>query len=137
MAPVNGTVTVKATFIAGPAPQHFADVDGNTQFDALTDGLLILRYLRGLTGAALTAGIIGGGNPSRTAAEQIVGWLVDIGPHLDVDDDGVVDTLYDGILIIRYLLGFRGNALIHSALSPEANRTDPTEIANYLGMLLQ
>ena len=35
------------------------DVDGNGQLDALTDGLLIMRYLFGLRGGALTDGAIG------------------------------------------------------------------------------
>jgi hypothetical protein len=34
------------------------DVDGNGQIDALTDGLLILRYLFGLEGDTLIAGVV-------------------------------------------------------------------------------
>ena len=32
------------------------DVDGNGQIDALTDGLMIIRYMFGLRGASLTPG---------------------------------------------------------------------------------
>jgi uncharacterized protein (DUF1800 family) len=39
------------------------DLDGNGSFDALTDGLLILRYMFGLSGTAVTNGAIG---PSAT-----------------------------------------------------------------------
>jgi hypothetical protein len=35
------------------------DIDGNGLVDALTDGGLLLRYLLGLRGAALTAGAVG------------------------------------------------------------------------------
>jgi hypothetical protein len=35
------------------------DVDGNGQVDALTDGLLALRYMLGLRGAPLTNGAPG------------------------------------------------------------------------------
>jgi hypothetical protein len=35
------------------------DVDANGESDALTDGLLIVRYLSGLRGSALTAGVVG------------------------------------------------------------------------------
>ena len=34
------------------------DIDGNGQLDALTDGLLILRSMFGLTGSALVAGAV-------------------------------------------------------------------------------
>jgi hypothetical protein len=45
------------------------DVDGNAQTDALTDGLLIIRYLFGFQGAALTDGAVGNGCTRCTAAE--------------------------------------------------------------------
>jgi len=35
------------------------DVDGNGGYDALTDGLLLLRYMFGIRGNALVAGAIG------------------------------------------------------------------------------
>ena len=34
------------------------DIDGNGSYDALTDGLLILRYLFGLSGDSLIAGVV-------------------------------------------------------------------------------
>ena len=37
------------------------DVDGNNAIDALTDGLLILRAMFGLTGTSVTNGALGGG----------------------------------------------------------------------------
>jgi hypothetical protein len=37
------------------------DVDGNNVVDALTDGLMILRAMFGLTGASVTNGAVGGG----------------------------------------------------------------------------
>jgi hypothetical protein len=45
------------------------DVDGNGQTDALTDGLLIIRYLFGFQGTDLTDGAVGGGCTRCTAAE--------------------------------------------------------------------
>ena len=37
------------------------DIDGNGETEALTDGLLILRYLFGFTGATLVTGAVGTG----------------------------------------------------------------------------
>ena len=44
-------------------------VDGNGQSDALTDGLLILRYMFGLRGPSLVAGAVATGAPRTTAAD--------------------------------------------------------------------
>ncbi len=45
-----------------------ADIDGNGDIDALTDGLLILRYLFGLEGEILVAGVVSD-DATRTADE--------------------------------------------------------------------
>ncbi len=40
--------------------------------------------------------------------------------------------LSDGLLIIRHLFGFEGDALVSGALGTAANRTDPDEIKAYI-----
>lgn len=55
------------------------DVDGNGTADALTDGLLVIRYLFGLRGAALTQGAIGAGS-LRVSATEIEQYLQSILP---------------------------------------------------------
>ncbi|MBK8743144.1 MAG: hypothetical protein IPM02_28420 [Betaproteobacteria bacterium] len=44
------------------------DVDGNSQVDALTDGLMLIRYIFGMRGAMLTDGAIGPG-ATRSVAQ--------------------------------------------------------------------
>ena len=51
---------------------------------------------------------------------------------LDIDDNGIADALTDGIIIVRYLFGLRGDSLIQDAIGPGATRTDPVEIAAFL-----
>ena len=51
------------------------DVDGNGSIDALTDGLILIRAMFGLTGPAVTNGVIGGGMPTRTTWAQIQSYL--------------------------------------------------------------
>ena len=46
-----------------------ADIDGNSRVDALTDGLLALRYLFGLRGDALITGVIASDATRTTSAE--------------------------------------------------------------------
>lgn len=50
------------------------DVDGNTVLDALTDGVLLLRYLFGFTDTTLTAGAVGA-NCTRCDAVTIIDYL--------------------------------------------------------------
>ena len=50
--------------------QTALDIDGNGKADALTDGLMILRYLFGIRGSALTQGALGPG-AERTTSQAI------------------------------------------------------------------
>ena len=127
--------TVRATFgPAGIMPARF-DIDLNTKYDALTDGLLILRYLSGLTGSALTAGATAPA-AQRTDPTALLAYLNNIAPQLDIDGDGTVDPTTDGAMIVRYLFGLRGNALIQGALATGAIRTTAQQIEAYIAARL-
>ena len=52
------------------------DIDGNGQSKALTDGLLLIRYLFGFSGDSLTAGAFGE-DAERTTAEEIKAYIGD------------------------------------------------------------
>ena len=56
--------------------------------------------------------------------------------NLDIDGDGKVGALSDGIMTVRYLFGsaFSGNALIAGAIAPNATR-DLAGIQSYLSGL--
>ena len=54
----------------------------------------------------------------------------------DVDGDGEVRALTDGLIIIRYLFGFTGDSLTSGALGSGASRT-AQEIENYLDSRIQ
>ena len=75
----------------------------------------MLRYLFGLTGSTLTSGALGSG-ATLTDPAQMLNHLNDIRPVFDVDGNGQVDALSDGLMIIRYLFGLRGPALIAGAI---------------------
>ena len=112
-----------------------ADIDGNHSYDALTDGLLMLRYLFGLTGTSLTAGAIGPGS-TRSSPLEIQQFMDSIRPQLDVDGDGKSDALTDGLMLIRYLFGLRGQSLIAGAIAAGATRTTAAQIEQYIQSLL-
>jgi len=114
------------------------DVDASltgTRYDALTDGLLIIRYLRELTGTSLTGSALGS-TATRTDTDAIKAYLDGIRPALDVDDDGTKDPLTDGLLIMRYLFGLRDGALIAGAVGPLAQRNTADAIEAYLQALM-
>lgn len=132
---VSAATSVSATF--GPniiAPLRI-DVDANQSYDALTDGLLILRYLLGLTGSSMTAGALGPGATLTDPVQSLV-HLGDLKPALDVDGNGVADPATDGLMIIRYLFGLRGNSLLAGAVGPGATRTTAGQIEPYIQALM-
>ncbi len=111
------------------------DVDGNASFDALTDGILIMRYLFGFSGSTLTMGAVGSG-ATRSDATAVVEFLGDssCALMLDADGNGSRDALTDGILIARYLFGFSGTTLTANALGSGATRTDGTAVGSFLAV---
>ena len=115
-----------------PAPVAGAnyDIDGDGRYDALTDGLLIVRYLFGLRGVALVAGATGAG-ATRTTAE-IEARMGQLGAALDVDGDNVANALTDGILLVRRLFGLTGAALVNGAIASNASRTTASAIISYI-----
>jgi hypothetical protein len=52
---------------------------------------------------------------------------------LDVDGDGTIQPLTDGLLILRYDFGFRGATLITGVVSSTCTRCDAPSIEAYLG----
>ena len=101
------------------------DVDRNGAVSPFTDGLLVLRYLFGLRGAALTTGAIGAA--ATLTADQIVGNIATL--DLDADGDGAARGTTDGLLILRLMLGLKGAALTTGA-SAVAGISDATVLSN-------
>ena len=122
----------------GPGGPTTLDVDVSqsaTKYDALTDGLLILRHLFGLTGTSLSSGALGG-TATRTDPVAIKNYLAGISSQLDVDGNGHADALTDGLLIVRYLFGLRGAALTAGAYDPSGSRTSAAAIESYIQSLM-
>ena len=126
----NGNATLTATFTAGSfVPSLDIDNDGN--FDAATDAVLLLRYLLGMRDTALTNTAVGI-NAERNAT-TIASYVAALGNALDIDGDSAVKPTTDGLLVLRYLLGLRGTALISGVKATNANATT---IESYLSTLL-
>jgi len=109
------------------------DIDGDGKAKPLTDGLLILRHLFGFTDNALISNAVEG-SATRTSAADIQAYLqtgVDT-KALDIDGDSTVKPLTDGLLVLRYLFGFKGDSLVNNAVGNNATRQTAEEIEAYL-----
>jgi len=106
------------------------DFDNNGQADALTDGLLLLRHTFGLTGESLLNGAIATDSPLTDA--EIAASIDSAMQIADIDNNGEVDALTDGLLLLRYLFGLTGNSLINGVVASDALRTTDTDIEQYL-----
>ena len=107
------------------------DVDESQAAQPLTDGLLVIRHLFGFSGDALTAGAVAG-LAGRAASEDITVFLTDADAELDIDGNGKSEPLTDGLLLIRYLFGFSGEALISGAIGSGAERNTAAAVEAYI-----
>ena len=119
------------------APGATLDVDANTAgspYNGTTDGLLIMRHLLGLSTTSVTTNALSSSatlvNPVAVSAR-----LAAIAPALDIDGDGERYPHTDGLLVLRYLLGFRGAPLTADISAVGAQRTSAPDIEAYLKML--
>jgi hypothetical protein len=112
------------------------DIDDDGVCDALTDGVLLARYLSGLRETGLVEGVLGTA-ASRSTGPAVADYLSTLGTLLDVDGDGQFDPLRDGLLVMRYLFGLRGPGLIADGIAPQGRRQSATDIETYLSHLVQ
>jgi hypothetical protein len=131
----NDNILAIDEFLNGTEPSASLDIDGNGEFDALTDGLLILRSFFGIENDSLTSGAIGN-NSNYNSAAEIQARISSIHSSLDIDNNGELDALTDGLIILRYLFEMRSNSLIDGVISPTGNRSNLDDILTYFDTLI-
>ena len=106
------------------------DFDGSGEADALTDGLIMLRYSFGLRGESMAEGAM---HPeSVMSAEQVEQRMVSASKIADIDNDGQIDALTDGLLLLRHLFAVGDEGLTHGAVGSKASRKTGTAIRGHL-----
>ena len=131
----NDGVSALDQFLAGTIPSGLLDIDGNGQYDALTDGLLLLRGMFGLDGSALVTGTIAS-DAAFTESVDIESRIETLGDLADIDGNGDIDALTDGLLTLRYLFGLEGDTLINGVVAGDATRKTAEEIEAHLKTLM-
>ena len=117
--------------IASETDEFTWDIDGDGKETALTDGLLVIRYLFGFTDQALVQDAVDA-SATRSTPADIKAYLDAYPAELDVDGNGTNSPLTDGLLIIRYLFGFDGSSLIQNAVVLDGARTSADDVSAFL-----
>jgi hypothetical protein len=107
------------------------DFDGSGEVDALTDGLLLLRYTFGLRGSSL---VIDAKSPSSLLTDtEIENFIATASvSYADIDGEGTTDALTDGLLFLRYLFGLRGSGLVADVIKSGATRNNSSLVEEYI-----
>lgn len=121
-------------FLAGTTPSGLLDLDGNGQYDALTDGLLLLRGMFGLSSDTLVSGVVSS-DAAYSESRDIEERIEILGELADIDGNGNIDALTDGILTLRYLFGLEGSDLIDGVVANNSTRTTAQQIKAHLDTL--
>ena len=110
------------------------DIDDDGKTDALTDGLLAMRYMFGLSDAPLITGVIGQ-DASRATSLEIEAYLNENRSSLDIDGNGDISALTDGLLILRNLFGLEGGTLISDVIGDQSTRSSADAITDYINSI--
>lgn len=126
---VGGTGTVSAT---GGNSGNSVTFTSTTTAICTISGATVAGLAVGT--CSITANQLGNGNYNAAAPQTQSFSITSALPILDIDSSGSTtkyDAATDGVLLIRYLLGYRNNALTSGAISGTAQR-DATQIAAHI-----
>lgn len=110
------------------------DFDLNGEVDALTDGLMFLRSLFDLSGNNILSEAVA--SDTQISNQKILN-IIDNAPLIaDIDGNGEVDALTDGLIFLRYLFDIKSAALIDGVIAENATRTTLDSILQYIEIFM-
>ena len=124
------SVMIGSFSVADPVVINSWDIDGNGEADALTDGLLLLRHAFALSGDSLTNDVVA--LDSTLTSLEIQNNIGQVLNYADIDGNGEFDALTDGLLVLRYLFGLTGEAIVANAVSTNATRSSVLAVTQYI-----
>jgi hypothetical protein len=89
----------------------------------------------GLNPADASDALLDQDNDGLTALEEYEAGTIPL-KILDIDADGNVDALTDGLIILRYLFNLRGDNLVNGAIGENAMRTEAADVEAYIQSLM-
>jgi hypothetical protein len=111
------------------------DFDQNGRVDALTDGLLFLRYAFNLRGSLLVGdGVVASDSPLTTA--EIQSNLEKAEVIMDIDGNGSIGALSDGLLLLRYMFGIPDEMLVNGVIAADASRSSAEDISQHIELYM-
>jgi hypothetical protein len=128
------TVVGPSNSLGGTSSESI-DLDGNGSFDALTDGLLLLRGMFLLSGNALVSDAVASDAVYKTS-DEVASRIEMLGDLVDIDGNGNVDALTDGLVILRYLFNLRGDVLINDVIASDATVRTAEDIEDKIENLM-
>lgn len=119
------------------AEAYTPDLDGDGRISGAVDGLINLRLLLGIPGETAVSGVSFPAGAARTTWPQIYDYMLSrCGGHTctpDFDGDGQLSAAPDGLIHLRLMLGFTGEAALSGITFPEnAPRKTWVLIRDYL-----
>ena len=115
-----------------PSPACSVDINGDSSLDIADEGMFILRTLFGVTDASAYVNL-GHSCATRSHADALAAIHTAVSDlDWDFDGDQQVTALTDGLLLLRLMLGFTGDALTQGAINPAGTRTSSADILNYV-----
>lgn len=89
----------------------------------------------GLTGDALVSGVIAD-NSTYPYSDDVESHFNTLGDLVDIDGDGSIDGLTDGLVTLRYLFGLRGEVLVGDVISNNASRNSSAKVEARIELLV-
>jgi hypothetical protein len=90
----------------------------------------MLRYIFGLRDEDLLDSVVADDTP--LSDNEIETRIENMYQNADIDNSSQVDALTDGLLLLRYLFGLRGDSLIEDVVSETAERSTAIAIESYI-----